>query len=114
MGTVLVVLALIVCVLLAFIILVQEPKGGGLTSGFSGTNSIMGVRRTGDFLEKGTWALAIALLVISLIINVSAPASSSGGNQDATEIQKQIQKPNAPSQFGPIPKAQPPLDSPKK
>lgn len=113
MGTVLVVLAILVCVLLGLIILVQNPKGGGLTSGFSGTNNIMGVQRTGDFLEKGTWALAIALLVISLIINVSMPTNG-GGNQDATEIQKQIQKPNAPSQFGPIPKAQPPLDSTKK
>ena len=113
MGTVLVVIAIIVCVFLGLIILVQNPKGGGLTSGFSGTNNIMGVQRTGDFLEKGTWALAIALLVLSLVINVTMPK---GGvvNQDATEIQRQIQKPNAPSQFGPIPKAQPPLDSAKK
>ena len=113
MGTVLVVLSIIICILLGLIILVQNPKGGGLTSGFSGSNNIMGVQRTGDFLEKGTWALAIILLVLSLVINVTLP---SGGvvNQDATEIQKQIQKPNAPSNFGPIPKAQPPLDSTKK
>ena len=113
MGTVLVVLSIIICILLGLIILVQNPKGGGLTSGFSGSNNIMGVQRTGDFLEKGTWALAIILLVLSLVINVTLP-SGSVVNQDATEIQKQIQKPNAPSNFGPIPKAQPPLDSTKK
>jgi preprotein translocase subunit SecG len=112
MGTVLVVLSIIVCVLLGLIILVQEPKGGGLTSGFSGTNNIMGVRRTGDFLEKGTWALAIALLALSLLINVTMPKGGTV-NQDATDIQKQIQKPAGPSQFGPIPQTQP-VDTSKK
>ncbi|HXH99758.1 MAG TPA: preprotein translocase subunit SecG [Sphingobacteriaceae bacterium] len=115
MYTALVVLAIIVCVLLALIILVQNPKGGGLASGFSGSNNIMGVQRTGDVLEKGTWALAITLLVLSLLINVTIPK---GGtlNQDATEIQKQIQKPaGSPSQFGPAPGTQPkPTDTSKR
>ncbi|MBS1529439.1 MAG: preprotein translocase subunit SecG, partial [Bacteroidetes bacterium] len=34
-------------------------------------SQLMGVQKTGDFLEKGTWILAIALMVISLAINVS-------------------------------------------
>ncbi|MCF8330849.1 MAG: preprotein translocase subunit SecG [Bacteroidales bacterium] len=62
-------LVLITCVLLVLIILVQNPKGGGLSSAFGGSsssNQIMGVKRTTDFLEKATWALAIILLVLSL------------------------------------------------
>ena len=62
----LVVLILIVCVLLALVVLVQNSKGGGLAANFSAPNQIMGVRKTTDFLEKATWGLAIALMVLSL------------------------------------------------
>jgi protein translocase SecG subunit len=57
-----IILAIIVCVLLVLFILIQNPKGGGLSSGFAGSNNIMGVQRTGDFLEKGTWILAVSLM----------------------------------------------------
>ena len=66
MYTFLVVLILIVCVLLAIVVLVQNSKGGGLAANFSAPNQIMGVRRTADFLEKATWWLAIILVVLSL------------------------------------------------
>ena len=48
--------------------MVQKSKGGGLASSFAGSNQIMGVRRTNDFIEKATWSLAaiIALLAITL------------------------------------------------
>jgi preprotein translocase subunit SecG len=87
----LVVLAIIVCVLLALMILIQNPKGGGLSSGFSGSNNIMGVQRTGDFLEKGTWALAISLMVISLLINIAIPKG--GDVNPDNDIQNQINQP---------------------
>ncbi|HNQ59862.1 MAG TPA: preprotein translocase subunit SecG [Bacteroidales bacterium] len=60
------VLILIVCLLLTLVVLVQNSKGGGLASNFAGSNQFLGVRRTTDFLEKSTWTLAIALLVLSL------------------------------------------------
>lgn len=59
-------LLLIVCIFLILIVMVQNPKGGGLSSTFGGSNQIMGVQKTTDFLEKATWALAIALVVLSL------------------------------------------------
>ncbi len=101
MFYVLIILGIIICVLLAFLILIQEPKGGGLTSGFAGSNNIMGVQRTGDFLEKGTWTLIIGLMVISLMVNVVIPKAGNK-NKEAEEIQKQINKgtptvPAAPS-----------------
>jgi preprotein translocase subunit SecG len=91
----LIIIAIIICVFLGLIVLIQNPKGGGLTSGFAGTNNIMGVQRTGDFLEKGTWGLAAALMVLILLINVSVPkgGESAGSGQ---ELQKQISKPAAP------------------
>lgn len=66
MGTLITVLIIIVCALLAIVILIQNSKGGGLSSGLSSSNQVMGVRRTTDFLEKATYGLAIALLVLSL------------------------------------------------
>jgi preprotein translocase subunit SecG len=44
-----------------------ESKGGGLAANFGASNQIMGVRRTADFLEKATWTLAGALLVLSIL-----------------------------------------------
>jgi len=60
------VLIILVCIFLGLIILVQNPKGGGLSSEFGSANQIGGVRKTADFLEKSTWGLAIALVVLSL------------------------------------------------
>lgn len=48
------------------IVLIQNSKGGGLASGFSASNQIVGVQRTTDFLEKGTWVLAVTLFVLCL------------------------------------------------
>ena len=52
------ILILIASIFLILIVLVQNSKGGGLASGFSSTNQIMGVRKTTDFVEKATWTLA--------------------------------------------------------
>ena len=68
MYTTLIILILLVCFLLALVVLAQNPKGGGLSSQFSagGATSRMGVKRTGDLLEKLTWGFAIGLMVLSL------------------------------------------------
>ena len=67
MLTVVIILILIACVLLVGVVLIQNPKGGGLSSSFGGmSNQIMGVQRTTDFLEKSTWTLMIGIAVLSL------------------------------------------------
>ncbi len=89
----LVILAIIICVLLGLLILIQEPKGGGLTSGFAGSSNIIGVQRAGDLLEKGTWILTISLMVIVLLINVVIPKG--GDRNEGEDLQNQIRKPAA-------------------
>jgi len=79
MFTVFVIFLIIICALLIMIVLVQNSKGGGLASNFSGSNQFMGVRKTTDFLEKATWTLAASLLVFSLLATWSLP------NKAATE-----------------------------
>ena len=52
------ILIVLACVALGFIILVQNPKGGGLSGTVAGINNqFMGVKQTNDVLEKGTWLL---------------------------------------------------------
>ena len=67
MTTFIITLIVIVSLLLVLVVLAQNSKGGGLSSQFGGSGSqIMGVKKTSDILEKVTWGLAIALLVLSL------------------------------------------------
>ena len=57
--------------MLVLVVLVQNPKGGGLGSAFGASSAqYFGVQRTTDFLEKATWTLAIVIFVISLSMNV--------------------------------------------
>jgi preprotein translocase subunit SecG len=75
MYGIIVTLIVIVAVLLILVVLAQNPKGGGLSSQFggSGTTQLMGVKKTGDLLEKLTWGFAIALLVLSISTNFIQP-----------------------------------------
>ena len=68
MYYIIIALILVICVLLAVVVLAQNPKGGGLSSQFGagGAAQLMGVKRTGDLLEKLTWGFAIGLMVLSL------------------------------------------------
>jgi preprotein translocase subunit SecG len=76
MAIILEIITIIACILLILVVLVQDSKGGGLSSSFGASNQILGVRKTTDFLERATWILAISLLVLSL---ASAYFSNSAG-----------------------------------
>ena len=76
MYSVLVILAVLVAILLTFIVVIQESKGGGLASNFAASNQIMGVRKTTDVIEKATWTLAGLLVVISVATIFFAPRQS--------------------------------------
>lgn len=61
------ILILVASVVLAFIILVQNPKGGGLAGNVAGfSNQFMGVKQTTDVLEKGTWVFAVVIALLCL------------------------------------------------
>ncbi len=62
-----VILIVLASLLMCLIVLVQESKGGGLASSFSENNAMLGVRKTTDVVEKITWALAIAMIVLSIL-----------------------------------------------
>jgi preprotein translocase subunit SecG len=60
-----------ICILLTAIVLIQNPKGGGLSASFSGTGQqIFGASRANDIVEKTTWTLGVLMLVFSLFSSV--------------------------------------------
>lgn len=71
--TIFLILIVIVAFLLVVVVMVQNPKGGGLSSTFGGggTQQLGGVKKTTDFLDKSTWALATLLLVLILLSNLA-------------------------------------------
>ena len=76
MYTLFVIFIVIAAVLMIGIVLIQESKGGGLSSSFSSYNQIGGVRKTTDFVEKATWGLAIAMVIFSVACAWVAPTAS--------------------------------------
>ncbi len=70
-------------VLLVLIILAQNSKGGGLTSQFGGSaaSNIIGVKKTGDLLEKLTWVFIILIIALSLTTNFVRPTTSGTSNE---------------------------------
>lgn len=96
MYTLFVILAVITAVLLAIVVLIQESKGGGLASNVSSANSVLGVRKTTDFVEKATWTLA-ALLVVFSVATSFFVHQNTDGTIDVTNIKTTAPAPAAPA-----------------
>jgi preprotein translocase subunit SecG len=106
MTFIFVLLIILACVFLGLIILVQNPKGGGLAGNVGGfSNQLMGVKQTTDVLEKGTWVLAVTVALLCLFsavfvpkatanlrvpekVNASAPAGQPTTPANSTPLQK--------------------------
>jgi preprotein translocase subunit SecG len=85
MTTLFVILVILASVILGLIVLVQNPKGGGLAGNIAGfSNQFMGVKQTTDVLEKGTWIFAGVIGVLCLVstLFISGGASSSNGTSN--------------------------------
>ncbi len=67
MFTLCVVLIILASIVLAFVVLIQNSKGGGLASNFASSNQVMGVRKTADVLEKTTWGLAAGIMLLCFV-----------------------------------------------
>ena len=102
MDILIIVLSVIVSLLLIGVVLIQKSKGGGLSSSFAGSNQIMGVRRTTDFIEKATWTLASVAIASAFFMKdmnqsseslrtlnqVATPAPVEAKGQYETEAEK--------------------------
>lgn len=98
MYTLFAILIVITCILLILIIMIQNPKGGGLSSAFGAGNQIMGARKTSDFLEKTTWTLAIILVSLALLSNFAIPRGSSQEESIIDDV-RPLQKDDSPDEL---------------
>ena len=93
------VLITIVCFLLIVVIMVQNPKGGGLSSTLGGAQSLGGVQKTTDFLDKSTWTLAAFLIVLILASSISFTGTLSDNESKIIDkMDKSAPKGSAPTQ----------------
>lgn len=95
------ILIILACVILSFIVLVQNPKGGGLAGNVAGfSNQFMGVKQTTDVLEKGTWIFAAIIGLLCILSTIFIPGSSTRRVEGAgTQTEQQVPAPTpAPAQ----------------
>lgn len=92
--TICIALILIASVLIILAVLVQNPKSG-MAANFGASNQVMGVRETSDFLEKFTWTMAIAIVVLSLVATLAmdkglVAESNSEISKDVKALQERV------------------------
>jgi preprotein translocase subunit SecG len=88
------VLIIIACVFQVLVVLVQNSKGGGLAANFTSTGQSMGIRKTADFLEKATWTLAGAILLLCVVATATIPRGAASKSRIENSIQNAVD-PNA-------------------
>jgi preprotein translocase subunit SecG len=89
------ILIVIASVALGFVVLVQNPKGGGLSSNVGGlSNQFMGVKQTTDVLEKGTWLFAAVIAILAMF---STLFLKGGGSSEGSILEKVPTTQSAPA-----------------
>jgi preprotein translocase subunit SecG len=95
-------LIILLSVLLVLVVLAQNSKGGGLSNQFGGSSAsnIIGVKKTGDLLEKLTWGFIIGIMVLTLSTNfLDSTNQRSGGGGSVLDEELQSTPPPATPQM---------------
>ena len=86
MITLFIILIIAACIGLGFMVLIQNPKGGGLNANVGGlTNNFMGVKQTTDVLEKGTWIFATVIAVLAMTSTMFLKGGTTGSEKGILE-----------------------------
>ena len=91
------ILIIIASLLLTFVVLIQNSKGGGLAANFAAGNQTFGVRQTADFLEKATWTLAIIILALCILATAFTPSRRQGDNAVLQRLEQTGSAPEFPT-----------------
>ena len=95
MYTSIVILVVIASVLTCLIVLVQESKGGGLAADYTNSNQVLGAPKTTNFIEKATWTLAAAMIVLSVLSVAFLPKTTGSGSvMEAPALEQKATNPN--------------------
>lgn len=88
MATLITILIILACLALAFFVLIQNPKGGGLNGSFgSMSTQVMGVQQSDSIMERGTWIL-IGVVGGLCLISVMFMEVPNSGNDDGKAVQQ--------------------------
>src|SRR5215475_3469435 len=94
-----VIILLLACGLLGLIVLIQNPKGGGLAGNVAGfSNQFMGVKQTTDILEKGTWILATTVVLLCVLSTLFIPKATNTKARDLKTNASSSMPVNVPKQ----------------
>lgn len=103
------ILITVICFLLVVVIMVQNPKGGGLSSSLGGSTQIGGVQKTTDFLDKSTWTLGGILILLILFSSLSfGDALGSSDSKIIDKTETTTPKPATPAPKTPAPATETP------
>ena len=102
-----------ISVLLVLVVLSQNSKGGGLSNQFgAGSSNLIGVKRTGDLLERLTWGLAIGLVVLSLSSNMIIDKNAGALRARSVNQERASQQGAAPATAPVVPQTIPNANTP--
>jgi preprotein translocase subunit SecG len=94
-----IILIILASLLLGFVVLVQNPKGGGLSGSIGGiSNQFMGVKQTTDVLEKGTWIFSGVIALLCLFSSLFISNSSADVEEINIPAKQQAPAPKLPAQ----------------
>ncbi len=85
MAQILVIGIVLSSILLVLVVLIQNSKGGGISSNFTSANQIMGARRGSDVIEKTTWTLSIVLLICCVLAAPKTSGALDGADESITK-----------------------------
>lgn len=107
-----VVLIIIASLLIILAVLAQSPKSG-MAANFGASNQVMGVRQTSDFLEKFTWTMAIAIVILSLAASIAMSSHVNSRSRKSDRIIEQVTTPRDAA-IPQLPLAQPENTTPEE
>ena len=102
MATFLSILIIVVCILLALIVLIQNPKGGGIASNFMSSNQFIGARQQVELIEQITWGFVGGLVVLC----IAYAALVGNGNKQNDTTESIVGKSEMPMPGNPAPQQQ--------
>jgi len=96
------ILVVVGCIILGLFVLIQNPKGGGLSGTIAGfNNQFMGVKQTTDVLEKGTWLFAGLIGLLCLLSTLFFKGATGGSDSKLIQQINTNQTAPAPQQTAP-------------